>query len=164
MNSHTETTLQPETASRSASADKASKFLSNLGRFTATSPATALTRDEAKPAAQAVVEQPVMRAVEPPLAGVASPASTPSSSDEQGGSRSRTPRKKSVDSDRIERTFEVVAGKGSRVLTARIPRELHARVYLVATTNRFAERDAPHTINQLVQDALHEWLAKHDAA
>ena len=160
MNSHTETTLQPETASRSASADKASKFLSNLGRFTATSPATALTRDEVKPVAQAVVEQPVMRAVEPPLAGVASPES----SDEQGGSRSRTPRKKSVDSDRIERTFEVVAGKGSRVLTARIPRELHARVYLVATTNRFAERDAPHTINQLVQDALHEWLAKHDAA
>jgi hypothetical protein len=82
----------------------------------------------------------------------------------QQETRSRSSRKKTSGNETFARTFEVAAGKGTRVLTARIPRELHARVYLVATNNRFAEADAPHTINELVQEALNEWLSKHDAA
>lgn len=163
-----------------ATTDKASKFLSSLNRF-ATSSGPTLTRDET-PAAEARPEARTETRVEPrpetrreirpavdvddapDAASIALPTRAPANSRPRSTKRRPAEIERNPDNDRLDRTFEVAAGRGVRVLTARIPRELHARVYLVATNNRFAERDAPQTINELVMDALNEWLDKHDAA
>jgi hypothetical protein len=140
------TPQQQRNGTETASADRTAKVLANLQRVTAAPSA------EAAPAAVPVmVETPAPSASQPAiLPAVAPPLAT-------GRSKRRS-------ADLIAQTFEVAPGKGTRVLTARIPRDLHARLYLLATSNRFAENNAPATINDLVMEALHEWLERHDAA
>ncbi|MEM7577478.1 MAG: hypothetical protein AAF328_08385 [Planctomycetota bacterium] len=66
----------------------------------------------------------------------------------------------------LHRSFTVAPGTGTKVLTARVPRALHARLTLLATANKFADTDEHEqdftTVNAIVMDALHHWLAKHD--
>ncbi|MEM1097704.1 MAG: hypothetical protein AAGH92_02830 [Planctomycetota bacterium] len=66
----------------------------------------------------------------------------------------------------LHRSFTVAPGTGTKVLTARVPRALHARLTLLATANKFADTDEHEqdftTVNAIVMDALHDWLAKHD--
>ena len=63
----------------------------------------------------------------------------------------RSPR---VASERIDQTFNVGQVKGVQTLTVRIPVELHAKLYLLATKNKIARDGSAANMNEIVTDAI----------
>lgn len=63
-----------------------------------------------------------------------------------------------------EKPFEVSTGKGIKMLNVRVPKDLHARLTLIATRNKIADNGQPATITDLAIDALREIVDRHEAA
>ena len=57
-------------------------------------------------------------------------------------------------SERIDQSFSVGQVKGVQTLTVRIPVELHAKLYLLATKNKIARDGSPDNMNEIVTDAI----------
>lgn len=172
-------TANPEPANPTQA--KASNFLANLNRFTARpephgqpqpAPDAEARRDEApqtptatptppprqpQPQPQPRPRKPTRKKADPMPATAAQAATRPAP---------RAPTPASGRGTQLHRSFTVAPGTGTKVLTARVPRDLHARLTLLATAHKFAETDdaegAFTTVNAIVMDALHDWLAKHD--
>jgi hypothetical protein len=100
--------------------------------------------------------------------------------EEQGGSQSEPPsdrtnaanaqkkdnrpRRKAENGRTVNRTFDIVTGTATQALTVRVPEEVHARLVLVATTNRLSRNGQPATLNELIAEGIEHVLTRYDAA
>lgn len=66
----------------------------------------------------------------------------------------KTRRSPRAGSERIDQSFNVGQVKGVQTLTVRIPVELHAKLYLLATKNKIARDGSAANMNEIVTDAI----------
>jgi hypothetical protein len=65
---------------------------------------------------------------------------------------------------KINRSFDIVTGPSTRALTVRIPDDVHARLVLIATSNRLARTGEASTLNELIAEGIEHVLVRYDAA
>lgn len=135
--------------------NKTARVLANLQRVTAS----------AEPPASL---EPVVRKIEPPTAPEAAAESRLAAlrpNDGRAVAEGKPRRPRGMNAETIaEKPFEVSTGRGIKMLNVRVPKDLHARLTLIATRNKLAENGAPSTITDLAIDALRELVERHEAA
>lgn len=123
--------------------DLASQMMGQLRRpADAAPPASILNRATAEPPPP------------PPPASVAEPEAELTVASAAAASTPKTRRGPRAASERIDQSFSVGQVKGVQTLTVRIPVELHAKLYLLATKNKIARDGSPDNMNEIVTDAI----------
>jgi len=75
----------------------------------------------------------------------------------------RTKRSKSGGGETIDATFDVPTGQATKLITIRCPKDMHARLTILATKNRLGEREG-QSLNDLALRAFSHLLETAEAA